>query len=276
MKQTKGEQRDNYIPEPLYPCLPSSWCKAIIVACCLIAFGLQTPPLHIMPHTTDPLYWPQTWDGWFERGMLFLFTFYLMLKQTDYYYGWLNWSSKSGLFKAIGWANTWEVVSDYALGFWGACLFAISGLWPYLWLPAFTLYCLLGWLRCRLSLARGRTSRRRKVRYDKLIITRVFSLAPFDMDFDKLGESIEGMHKAPGHEEVSKKAVLAGWIWSFSLYGCITAVCSICTRRYGWIPLRMLSAIDTALAITILFFFSGVTSGFSQRWGEKHFNTYTH
>jgi hypothetical protein len=196
-----------------------------------------------------------------------------MLKQTDYYYGWFNWSAKSGLFKAIGWVNSWEVVSDFALGIWGASLLAISVLWPYLWLPAFAIYCILGWIRCRLSLARGKVAKHRRIRNDRTIFTAIFSLAPFDLDFDKLGKSIEGMHKALGRKEVSKKAVLAGWIWSFSIYGLVAAISSLCLLFY-LVSVRITSLMSTLLTIGILFCHGGLTSKLSQKWGEKHYVEY--
>ncbi len=135
MTQSQGNQQGQEVLNPPYSCLPLSWSVTIIFACCMVAFNLQSSPIHFLPKLTDSRFWPQTWDGWLERSIMIVLTFYLMLNQTDYYYGWLNWSSKSGIFKSIGWTNIWEVVTDFALGFWGACLLSISFMWPGAWIP---------------------------------------------------------------------------------------------------------------------------------------------
>jgi len=274
MTVRKGNQRGLGTLNSYYSYLSASWSISIILVCCLIAIGLQSSPIQLLPKATDPRYWPQTWDGLLERVIIFAFTFYLMLKQTDYYYGWLNKSSKSGIFKALGWANTWEVVSDVALGFWGASLLAISGLWPYLWLPAFAIYCVLGWFRCRISLARGKVAKRRRIRSDITIFTAIFSLAPFDLDFDKLAKSIEGIHIIPKRKEVSKKAVLAGWMWSFRMYFLFCTISSLCLLFY-LMSVRIASLISTLFSIGILFCHGGLTSDISLSWGEKHYMIYS-
>ena len=276
---TGNDTRPSVPPETdcQYGYLPLGWSVAVIVSSVTIAAGLKTAPFSPIPDSLARVLWPASWDGWTERLVLLLLTLVLMLKQMDYYYGGFNWSPKSGIFKSVGWATAWEVALDVALAIGGASLLAISVLWPYFWLPTFAAYCLLGWLRCRLTLLRAGIARRGPPGSShSSVITFFFAHIPFDHDYERLGRSIEGNHKAPGHPEILRKAVFAGWLWSFRVYGLVSVGATMISLfSYNFFPVWLISVITAALAAGILISFSGLTSNYSQRWGEQHFAMYT-
>ncbi|MCJ7767259.1 hypothetical protein MUP79_02570, partial [Candidatus Bathyarchaeota archaeon] len=168
------------------------------------------------------------------------------------------------------------VILDVMLAIWGVSLLVIAGLWPYCWLPSFALYSLIAWARCRLTLLRAKKTRCGAVEQRHLsIITFIFSLVPFDRDFVKLRMSVEGDHIAPGHPAVHKKTVLAGWIWSFQVYGAISLLATVISAvMFFSLPLRVFAFSVALTTVLILCAFSGVTSDYSEAWGSRHFGKY--
>jgi len=250
---------------------------ALIVGSILLGLGIKNlPQVGGLQRFPQP-FAPSAWENWVLRGLIFLGALYLMAKQVDYYYGCINCSPKAGIFKAVGWTNLWEMAADHLLGVWGAWLLIIAGLWPRWWLPAFALYCFLGWSRCRLTLLRARTANRRPPTTEfRTVLGAIIRLTPRDYDLDRLAASIEGEHVAPGHSPVPKKAVFAGWIWSFCVYGAISGAGTLVSMlAFGFLPMRWAAWSTTGLIVLLLAAFGGVTSRYSLAWGQRNLSKFT-
>lgn len=230
----------------------------------------------------DPLLRRQFWGNAISV-CYFLLTGAIAYKQMGYYYRLSG--KKGGIFRyTIGALNEREYSIDLVLGIWGAFLFPVSTNCPSVWLGACSVYALLGWGRCIVTLRRkkyanewlsGKQPKPWSIPWDTFPFEEIENISfseKFRDDENKrlniLIDSLNMTHQtAPKYPKLDVKHVLAGWLWSFKnlaiCSACFFLMNSILAILYGYGKLTLIVHILSIIGFAALFW------GMSERSLEK-------
>jgi hypothetical protein len=160
-------------------------------------------------------------------SILLFVTTGICLKQLNYYYK-SGGGKKDGVFQTVKAYSNLEYHLDWGLGVWGAALWPVAWFYTPLWLWAFSLYCLLGILRCRYTLLRPSIASHSEIPIRPGLFStypgRALPVSPTDKQIRanivRVSTSLEDRH---GLQGTPVKNILAGWVWSFGIHSVVAS-----------------------------------------------------
>ncbi|MFZ0772878.1 MAG: hypothetical protein WCA49_24210 [Candidatus Sulfotelmatobacter sp.] len=219
--------------------------------------------------------WKSTRLGWIGVVLVLLITAGICWKQLSYYYRSGGAAAKAGVFQTVKAYSNREYTLDWALAVLGAGLIPVAWFYTPVWLAAFSLYCILGLWRCRLTLRRPfiAAGRRPPLRSGFLDTYpgRMLPSAPTDQEMrlnvQKVAGSLDQIH---GTRRIPVKDILAGWVWSFRIHANAAAAAFLAASlslALGKATLSVGVSIGGVVLVAVLF---DRLSSRSLDWGKKN------
>lgn len=266
------------------PALPSKVGLSLVLAPILVAVGWYAPSLLQISQVVQPFDpWNKPEYGvyrWLLTPVMLIITGFMFIKQWHYYYG--GNGKKDGVFaKTVGALSDEEFSLDILLSVLGGILVFLSLRMPSLWLMGFSVYCILGWRRCRVTLLRQRFAKtwRTKGVGKVSLWTFCFSNYPgrataanFEEKLKESESTLDKKHISNDGTELPVNAILAGWVWSFALHAIYAALgnfliwCLLLQIGTNWISFSV--TLLFVMGVGILFWKLSETS---LKWGKEHY-----